>query len=89
MENAKPYASPVLAGKKLLPFDGDPLPDPTTYRSVVGALQYLTLTRPNMAFVVSQMQIMLGAPQIVDLLVDIASTLVIMLFPGVRRSNRL
>lgn len=54
MENAKPYASPVLAGKKLLPSDGDPLPDPTTYRSVVASLQYLTLTRSNPAFVVNQ-----------------------------------
>lgn len=31
-----------------------PLLDPTTYWSVVGALQYLTLTRPELAYIVNQ-----------------------------------
>jgi hypothetical protein len=44
MSHAKPCSSPAASGKKLAMFDGDPLPDPTEYRSVVGALQYLTLT---------------------------------------------
>lgn len=35
-------------------FYGDPLPDPSEYRSVVRALQYLTWTRPNIAFVINQ-----------------------------------
>ena len=35
-------------------YEGDPLPDPTSYRSIVGALQYCTITRPDLSFAVNQ-----------------------------------
>uniref|UniRef100_A0A2N9H4G9 Reverse transcriptase Ty1/copia-type domain-containing protein n=1 Tax=Fagus sylvatica TaxID=28930 RepID=A0A2N9H4G9_FAGSY len=54
MSHAKPCTSPATSGKKLAMFDGDHLPDPIEYRSVVGALQYLTLTRPDLSFAVNQ-----------------------------------
>ncbi|CAL8147678.1 unnamed protein product [Prunus armeniaca] len=54
MHEAKPVPTPALSGRRLSISDGDPLPDPTEYRSTVGALQYLTLTRPDIAFVVNQ-----------------------------------
>ena len=34
--------------------DGTPLANPSEYRQVVGALQYLIVTRPNIAFVVNK-----------------------------------
>jgi hypothetical protein len=53
-QDAKPLSSPAPSGKKLSLFDSDPLQDPKEYRSVVGALQYLTITRPNISFTVNQ-----------------------------------
>ncbi|XP_021803373.1 uncharacterized protein LOC110747522 [Prunus avium] len=54
MHEAKPVPTPAISGHRLSISDGDPLPDPTEYRSTVGALQYLTLTRPDIAFAVNQ-----------------------------------
>ena len=54
-QDVKPISSPAHTGQKLSLYDGDPLPDPTEYRSVVGALQYLTLTCLDIAFAVNQM----------------------------------
>jgi hypothetical protein len=57
MMGAKPFSSPCLAGSKMSTEDGDPLSpeDTTLYRQTVGALQYCTLTRPNIAFSVNQL----------------------------------
>nr|GEV82676.1 hypothetical protein [Tanacetum cinerariifolium] len=35
--------------------DGEPVSDPTLYRSLAGALQYLTFTRPDLSYVVQQL----------------------------------
>ena len=43
-------------------FDGDPLSDPTYYRHIVGALQYSTLTRFDIAFTINQLCQLLHAP---------------------------
>lgn len=45
MFDTKPAKTPGAVGKNLSKFDGDPMADVTHYRSVVGALQYVTLTR--------------------------------------------
>jgi len=37
---------------KLSATDGAPVADATQYRSLAGALQYLTLTRPDLAYAV-------------------------------------
>jgi hypothetical protein len=55
MLGAKPSKSPCSSGAKLSKFDGEILPDPSEYRHVVGALQYCTLTRPEIAFSVNQL----------------------------------
>jgi len=53
-QDAKLINSPVPAGRKLSRYDGDPLPDESIYRSIVGPLQYITFTRPDLSFVVNQ-----------------------------------
>jgi hypothetical protein len=54
MVDAKPCDTPCLPYHRLLKEDGAPYPNPTVYRSIVGALQYLTFTRPDIAFSVHQ-----------------------------------
>lgn len=48
MENCKTAPTPLAISEKLMVHTGDPLgvEDSTRYRSIVGGLQYLTLTRP-------------------------------------------
>ncbi|GJW15104.1 uncharacterized mitochondrial protein-like protein [Tanacetum coccineum] len=43
---------PIDGKAKYTPRDGDPLPDPSLYQTVVGSLVYHTMTRPDMAYVV-------------------------------------
>jgi hypothetical protein len=54
MTEAKPVSSPMASSSTLFAYIGDPMEDPTLYRSVVGSLQYLSLTRPDLAFAVSR-----------------------------------
>nr|XP_020181657.1 uncharacterized mitochondrial protein AtMg00810-like [Aegilops tauschii subsp. strangulata] len=48
---------------KLSTTDGAPTPDASFYRSIVGALQYLTLTRPELQYVVRQVCLHKHAPR--------------------------
>ena len=52
MNNCSPCPTPLSSSEKLSLADGTPLgpEDSTHYRSIIGALQYLTLTRPNKSF---------------------------------------
>jgi histone deacetylase 1/2 len=54
MFNTKSTKTPGVVGQNLSRFDGDPMKEVTQYRSIVGALQYLTITRPDIAFVVNK-----------------------------------
>ena len=49
MLRAKHIASPAEPGSRLH-IGGDPLSDTQLYRSTVGALQYVTITRPEIAY---------------------------------------
>ncbi|GJV87666.1 retrovirus-related pol polyprotein from transposon TNT 1-94 [Tanacetum coccineum] len=42
----------IDAKAKYTPPNGDPLPDPSLYRTIVGSLVYLTVTRPDISYVV-------------------------------------
>jgi hypothetical protein len=62
MVDSKPSKTPCTFGSKLSRYDGETLTDPTTYRQVVGALQYCTLTRPEIAYSVNQLCQHMHAP---------------------------
>jgi hypothetical protein len=64
MSNCKGVSTPLAAHEKFSIMAGSPLGqgDATNYRSVVGALQYLTLTRPDLAFPVNKVCQYLHSP---------------------------
>jgi histone deacetylase 1/2 len=64
MHSCKPAPTPLSSSEQLSLTDGTPLgsEDCTQYRSIVGALQYLTLTRPDLAFSVNKVCQFLHAP---------------------------
>ncbi|KAJ9552405.1 hypothetical protein OSB04_016450 [Centaurea solstitialis] len=61
--DAKPVSTPLAAHVQLVR-DGVPFSDPTLYRSLVGALQYLTITRPDLAYAVNSVRQFLQAPTV-------------------------
>jgi hypothetical protein len=54
MVDFKPVSTPVHTQAKVSATSGPPVADPTQFRSLVGALQYLTFTCPNIAYAVQQ-----------------------------------
>nr|XP_040245585.1 uncharacterized mitochondrial protein AtMg00810-like [Aegilops tauschii subsp. strangulata] len=63
MLNCKPAATPVDTKAKLSATDGSPASDAAFYWSIVGALQYLTLTRPELQYAVQQVCLHMHAPR--------------------------
>jgi hypothetical protein len=62
MADCKPCSTPVDINPKLSA-DGTPIADPTDFRSLAGALQYLTFTRPDIAYAVQQVCLHMHDPR--------------------------
>ncbi|GJT91645.1 ribonuclease H-like domain-containing protein [Tanacetum coccineum] len=62
MLNCNPCRTPVYTERKLGP-EGSPVTDPTLYRSLAGALQYLTFTRPDLSYAVQQLCLYMHDPR--------------------------
>jgi histone deacetylase 1/2 len=65
MLKCKHAITPMSATDRLSALDGDPLSpdDATEYRSLVGGLQYLTITRPDVSYAVNRVCQYLHAPR--------------------------
>ena len=59
--DSKHVHTPMVVSQRLIA-DGSSFSDPTLYRSLVGALQYLTITRLDIAYVVNSVSQFLHAP---------------------------
>ncbi|RVX09284.1 Retrovirus-related Pol polyprotein from transposon RE2 [Vitis vinifera] len=62
MLDCKPVDTPMDPNVKLVPGQGEPLGDPRRYRRLVGKLNYLTITRPDISFPVSVVSQFLQSP---------------------------
>nr|XP_048321732.1 secreted RxLR effector protein 161-like [Ziziphus jujuba var. spinosa] len=62
MDGAKSYPSPIIVSKPLSLAEGDPLSDPELFRSTIGSLQYLTITRPDICFTVNKLSQFVHVP---------------------------
>ncbi|KAL9999878.1 putative RNA-directed DNA polymerase [Helianthus debilis subsp. tardiflorus] len=63
MTACKPCTTPVDLSSKLSASDGPLFHDPTLYRSLAGALQYLTFTRPDISYAVQQVCLFMHEPR--------------------------
>lgn len=62
MQDCKGIATPMLSNVKLSKHGSNILPDAHQYRSIVGALQYVTLTRPELYYSVNKLCQFLSQP---------------------------
>ncbi|XP_022030763.1 uncharacterized mitochondrial protein AtMg00810-like [Helianthus annuus] len=63
MSDCKLCTTPVDVGSKLSAESGAPAVDGTLYRSLAGALQYLTITRPDIVYAVQQVCLFMHDPR--------------------------
>ncbi|KAJ0542271.1 putative RNA-directed DNA polymerase [Helianthus annuus] len=64
LSHAKPVSSPCTTSAMLSVGDSDPFDDPVKYRQLVGALQYVTLTRPDITFAVNKVCQFMHSPTV-------------------------
>ena len=62
MLDCKLVGTPMNPNVKLVPGQGEPLHDPGRYRRLMGKLNYLTITRPDISFSVSVVSQFLQSP---------------------------
>lgn len=54
MDTSNPSPTPMVTTCKLTVNEGDPIENESMFRSIVGALQYVVITRPDIAFSVNK-----------------------------------
>jgi hypothetical protein len=62
MASCKPCPTPVDTKPKMSAKSSTPFEDPSLYRSLAGALQYLTFTRPDISYAVQQICLFMHNP---------------------------
>jgi hypothetical protein len=63
MSDCKPCSTPVDTQAELSEDDEPPVADATSYRSLTGMLQYLTFSRPDIAYAVQQVCLHMHTPR--------------------------
>lgn len=68
MLSSKPVSTPMSAKTTLSSVDGEILSNPRAFREIVGSLQYLTITRPDIAYAVNSISQYMSQPRTSHLL---------------------
>lgn len=63
LEGCKPCKFSFPKGIRLSTDEGEVLTDPETYRSIIGRLLYLNLTRPDISYFVQQLSQFMACPR--------------------------
>jgi hypothetical protein len=63
MKDCKPLSTPSVLNHKLSSQDGETYEDPRQYRSLMGMLQYLTFTRPDIVYALNQVSQFMHDPR--------------------------
>jgi hypothetical protein len=63
ISECKPCLTPVDTNSKVAAADGAPMTDASDFRSLAGALQWLTFTRPDIAYAIQQVCLHMHDPQ--------------------------
>ncbi|KAJ0965657.1 hypothetical protein J5N97_026795 [Dioscorea zingiberensis] len=71
LSDARTVDTPLELNAKYTSSDGIPLSDPTLYRTVVGSLVYLTITRPDITYAVHVVSQFVASPTSVHWAVDL------------------
>lgn len=64
MLDSKPTSTSCLSYNRLLKDGGQPYNNPGLYKSIVGALQYLVFTKPDITFFVHQVCQLMQTPMV-------------------------
>ncbi|XP_015948694.1 uncharacterized mitochondrial protein AtMg00810-like [Arachis duranensis] len=62
MSEASPMPTPMISSLQLLSTGSECFEDPKLFRSVVGTLQYVTITRPDLRFAVQKVSQFMHSP---------------------------
>jgi Reverse transcriptase (RNA-dependent DNA polymerase) len=62
MMGAKPIKTPIVTAPPLSKFGSEEMSDPSLFKSIVGALQYVTITRFDIAFAVNRISQFMHKP---------------------------
>ncbi|CAH9114450.1 unnamed protein product [Cuscuta epithymum] len=62
MDGSKPASTPMAPTPPLVLSDGSPAADSSEYRKILGLLQYLAFTRPDISFAVNKLSQFMHAP---------------------------
>jgi Reverse transcriptase (RNA-dependent DNA polymerase) len=64
MMGAEPISTPLAIAPPLYKFGSEVMPDLSLFRSIVGALQYVTITQPDIAFAVNRVSQFMHNPTV-------------------------